>query len=55
MIWKMLWVVGLSLHQVPFETEVLCEAAKNELVISHGVKPDSLACVQVASSIEVHK
>ena len=43
----LLWSFNLSIVQVEFRTESLCEEAKTQLIEQHGQTPDNLACVRV--------
>jgi|GEM_PF-5998242 len=47
MAWMMLWAFNLSIVQVEFSSEELCEAARVELVEAHAVSEERIACVRV--------
>ncbi len=49
MKWLMIWSLNFVIHQIPFETEALCEEAKAELVRDHTQKVEQIACVQVTN------
>jgi hypothetical protein len=49
MTYFLLLTVNLVLHQIPFETEALCEAAKKQLEQNNGISSKAMACVQVAT------